>query len=478
MIDTFPFAGYPIAVMGLGVSGLMTARALHVSGAEVAAWDDDEARRAAAAEVEVPLVNLYDCDWTQHTTLVLSPGIPHQHPAPHPVAKLALDAGCEIICDVEILARTMRDASYIGITGTNGKSTTTALLGHIMEMAGREIAVGANLGEPALALPGFDEGGTYILEMSSFQLERIFAVTFDVAILLNITPDHLDRHGGLDGYIAAKKIIFHRQTDPRAAIIGIDDEAGRAIHAELAAAGEQRVVPISCQRPIEGGVYAVDGTLYDDLDGQRVPALQLDDLYTLPGVHNWQNVAAAYAAARVSGLAGAVCATAMQTFPGLAHRQELIAIIDGVSYINDSKATNADAVAKALACYDHVYWIAGGRAKAGGIDSLAPWFERIAHAFLIGEAADDFARTIKGKVDATASKTLQAAVGQAHAMATGKDAKDNAVVLLSPACASFDQFANFEERGEAFRQLVEALPGEHVDLDDVVPGVAPGESGA
>ncbi len=472
MIDVFPFAGFPVAVMGLGKSGLAAAKALHQSEAEVWGWDDSEDRRADAAGEEVPLVDLYKCDWKELTTLVLSPGIPHLHPEPHPVAALAREAGCEIISDVELLARTQRDASFIGVTGTNGKSTTTALIAHVMEMAGREIEVGANLGTPALALAPLEIGGTYVLEMSSYQLERTISITFDVAVLLNISPDHLDRHGGLDGYIEAKRQIFRRQTSPRTAVIGIDDEHCRAIHFDLLEAGDQRIIPISGSRRVEGGVYAAEGVLYDDIDGDDVPAVKLVDIHTLPGVHNWQNAAAAYAAIRAAGVAGAVAATSMQLFPGLPHRQELLAIIDGIAYVNDSKATNGDATAKALACYDAAYWIAGGQAKEGGIEALAPYFERIAHAFLVGEAAETFARSLENKAPYTISGGLESAVRQAREMATGEGGRAGAVVLLSPAAASFDQFESFEARGEAFRALVEALPGARADLDDIVPGGA------
>ncbi len=470
MIDVFYMSGYRAGVMGLGTSGLSAAKALQESGAEVWAWDDNEDRRADAAAEGVTLVDLHNCDMKELDTLVWSPGIPHDRPEPHEVASAARAAGVEIVCDIEILARAERDASYIGITGTNGKSTTTALIGHILELGGREIEVGGNFGVPALELRSLQEGGTYVLEMSSYQMELTFSITFDVGVLLNISPDHLDRHGGLDGYIAAKRLIFHRQTEPRTAVVGVDDEYGRAICADLVKAGDQIVIPVSGSRRVEGGVYAVDGVLYDDRDGGAVAAVDLKTVPTLPGEHNWQNAAAAYAAACAAGLAPVVVTTALQSFPGLNHRQELLAVIDDVFYVNDSKATNADAAGKALASYDHVYWIAGGRAKEGGIESLDSVFSRVAHAFLIGEAADAFAETLDGKVPYTKSGDLATAVPRARAMATAPDAPKRSVVLLSPACASFDQFDNFEARGNAVATLVEDLPGEHADLDDRIPG--------
>ncbi|MHA1152502.1 MAG: Mur ligase family protein, partial [Alphaproteobacteria bacterium] len=268
----------------------------------------------------------------------------------------------------------------------------------------------------------------------------------------------------LDGYVAAKRMIFHRQTTPRSAVVGIDDEISRKIFEQLKAADEQVVFPISGATRAPGGVYVRNGVLHDDTQDQAVPAIDLREVPTLPGVHNWQNAAAAYATCKAIGVEAPVIAACLRSFPGLPHRQELIEIIDGVAWINDSKATNADATAKALACYGNIYWIAGGQAKEGGLAGLEGNFGRIAHAFLIGEAAAAFAETLGGKVSATHSGELATAVRQAQELARG-EGREGAVVLLSPACASFDQFANFEARGEAFRELVEALPGERSDPD-------------
>ena len=468
MIDLFYFSGLPVAVLGLGKSGLVAAEALMKSGAEVWAWDDDEAKRTAASQREVPIVDLSSCDWRQLTSLVISPGIPHSHPAPHPIAALAREHDCEIIGDIELLARAQRDAQYVGITGTNGKSTTTALIGHIVEMSGRQVEVGGNLGTPALALEPLDSSGLYVLEMSSYQLELTLSITFDVAVLLNISPDHIERHGGFEGYVAAKKLVFHRQTKPRTAVVGVDDETSRQIFEALSAADEQKLVPISAERAVPGGVYVLDGRLIDDGEGQQVPVMDLREVPTLPGRHNWQNAAAAYAACKALGIAPPVIQACLRSFPGLPHRQELIALIDGVAYVNDSKATNADAAAKALACYEPIYWIAGGRAKAGGLEGLEGWLPNVAEAFLIGEAEAAFAEALEGKLAATRCGTLEVAVEKASAAARTAG-RAGAVVLLSPACASFDQFENFELRGEAFRSLVEALPGERAELDEIGP---------
>lgn len=458
MIDLFYMQGLPVAVMGLGKSGLATARALMRSGAEVRAWDDGEAGRRAAADAGIPLVDLATADLSDLTTVVWSPGIPHTFPRPHPVAERARAAGLEIVCDVELLGRSERDAAYVGITGTNGKSTTTSLVGHVMEAAGRRIAVGGNLGTPVLTFPPLGAGGTYVLEMSSYQLELTLSITFDVAVLLNITPDHLDRHGGMDGYVAAKKLIFHRQTRPRTAVIGIDDPHCRAIRAELQARGDQTVWPVSARERAAGGVYALDGGLWDDTEGRDERVAELADFPALLGTHNHQNAAAAFAACKAAGVPVPAILAAMRTFPGLAHRQELVRTVAGVRFVNDSKATNADATEKALATFDPIYWILGGQAKETGLDGLDGYMGRVRHAFLIGEASERFAAWLEARgVAHSRCGTLDVAVARAAAMALAERLPD-AAVLLSPACASWDQFANFEKRGEAFARAVRDLP--------------------
>ena len=473
VIDVVSLQGRSVAVLGLGRAGLAAAKALKRSNADVWAWDDDAGVRRAAAGEGVPLVDLSACDWSDVAALVQSPGIPHTHPSPHPVAALARRAGCEIIDDVELLARSQRDARYIGITGTNGKSTTTALIGHVLGAAGQRIEVGGNIGTPALAMEPLDADGTYVLEMSSYQLELSPSVTFDVAVLLNISPDHLERHGGMGGYVAAKKMIFQGQTPAHTAIVCIDDAHCRSIFEDLDAAGGQAVIPVSGHARAAGGVFVFDGVLHDDTEGRAAPVMDLRGLTTLPGSHNWQNSAAAYAAAKVAGATPRLIVEGIGTYSGLAHRQELVRIIGGIAYVNDSKATNADAAAKALACYDNVYWIAGGQAKHGGPEGLEPFMGRIRHAFLIGDAAAAFAESLRGKVDITLCGDLETAVARASDAAL-LDGSEDAVVLLSPACASFDQFAHFEARGDAFRIFVEALPaGPSGGADGGQPGGRP-----
>jgi UDP-N-acetylmuramoylalanine--D-glutamate ligase len=459
MIAVPGFEGRKVAVLGLARSGRAAAAALAAGGAEVLAWDDSEKTRAAVAGA-VPLRELTAIDWRGVAALILSPGIPHSFPQPHPAVEAARKAGVTILGDIELLGRAQPAARFIAITGTNGKSTTTALIGHILGQAGKTVEIGGNLGPPALGLKPLGEAGTYVLELSSFQLELVTSLAFDIAVLLNITPDHLDRHGDMGSYIAAKKRIFERQGEGAAAVVGIDDAICHDIAESLRRDRAARVVPISVRENVPGGVYVEAGWLVDALDGSPRRVFDLSGAPRLPGTHNAQNAAAAYAVARRAGLSTEAAIAGIGTFPGLAHRQELVDTIDGVRYINDSKATNADATEKALACYPAIYWIAGGLPKAGGITSLAPHFTRLRHAFLIGNATGEFAATLDGKVPYTRCGDLATALKAASERARSEHVPD-AVVLLSPACASYDQFPNFEVRGDTFRRLVGELPGAH-----------------
>ena len=447
--------GKTVAVMGLGKSGLSTARALMASGANVYAWDDSSDRRAEAEAAGIPVASLTNGLWNDIDSLVLSPGIPHTFPEPHPVAARARAQGTEIVGDIELLARAEPAARYIGITGTNGKSTTTALIGHILETAKRAVQIGGNLGTPALDLAALDQTGTYVLELSSYQLELMPTAAFDIAVLLNITPDHLDRHGGMDGYKAAKQRIFDHCHGT--AIIGIDDPDSAAVCVTLRDNPAVNVIAVSGSLQVDGGVYAEDGILYDDTSGEPVEIMDLRNVQTLPGAHNAQNAAAAYAATQAAGLSRADIVNGIRSYPGLPHRQELIATIGGARYVNDSKATNPEATAKALGSYPLIYWIAGGKPKEGGLEAIEPFLPRIRHAYLIGEAAAAFDAALSGKIDTRISGTLAQAVRDAHAAVSAEHPSD-AVVLLSPACASFDQFPNFEERGREFARLVRDLP--------------------
>jgi len=443
------FAGLRFGVVGLGRNGLPVAHALLAMGASVTAWDD---KADARAQAEAEAVPLGEPDMASLEALVLSPGIPHDLPTPHPLAARAIAAGVPILSDAELLFRAVRAsgsrARFAGITGTNGKSTTTALLAHIVAAAGLPVAAGGNLGPASLALPLLPDHGIYALEMSSYMLERIARLHFDAAAMLNISMDHLDRHGDMVRYARAKQAIFDRQTRNDVAAIGIDDERSLAM-AESLRTAPARVVTISGHASAD--VYAA-GTVLRDGEGT---ILDLSRAQALPGRHNAQNSAAAAALALGLGLDRATIAAAMRTYPGLPHRQELVGRHSGITFINDSKGTNADSTACALACYERVVWIAGGEAKAGGIDSLVPYFPRIAEALLIGRDAPVLAATLAGHgVAHHIVRTLEAAV-----TAAWNDARAGAapVVLLSPACASFDQFKSFEHRGDRFRELVQQL---------------------
>ena len=401
-------------VFGLGRSGKGTVDYLLARGDKVYAWDDGEAARAG-----IKCTDPKEWDWAKIDELVLSPGIPLTHPKPHYIVEAAHKAGKRIICDIEILWEDNKDAKFVAITGTNGKSTTTALIAHILKEAGYDVAVGGNLGTAALTL---GKHAYYVIEMSSYQLDLIDKARFDVAVWLNISPDHIDRHGDIEGYIKAKMNIFKNGNET--AIIGTDDEYGVKVVDEISRAQTSDFV-LNITRENKIG-----------------------DFPNLPGLHNMQNINAADEAAEALDVPEAVIMAAIKSFPGLHHRIEFVRTIDDVKFVNDSKATNADSTQWALECFDNIYWIAGGVPKEGGIKSLERYFPKISKAYLIGQAADEFAATLEGKVKYEKCGTLENAVALA-----AKEAK-NGVVLLSPACASFDQFKSYEHRGDVFKALV------------------------
>jgi len=461
MIPVRGFEGKKLAVFGLARSGLAAARALKAGRAEVVVWDDKAAAREAARAEGFAVQDLRGLDWSELAALVLAPGVPLTHPAPHWTVEMAHEAGVEVLGDIELFARTVAAApvhkrpKIVAITGTNGKSTTTALIAHVVAQAGRDVRIGGNIGVGVLGLEDMHGGAVYVLELSSYQLDLTSSLKADVSIILNISPDHLERHGDMDGYIAAKKRILLNQGKGDTAIVGVDDPWCQHIVTEITAANRRTIVPISARRSMGRGVYALQGVLYD-ATGERVTEVaDLMRAASLPGRHNWQNAAAAFAAARALGLSVRDAAEGLMSFPGLAHRMETVGAIGRVRFVNDSKATNADAARQALASYPKVYWIAGGQAKAGGIDSLADLFGGVIKAYLVGEAQDAFAATLEGRTSYAKCGTIENAVATAYADARASG--DDAIVLLSPACASFDQFADFEERGEAFRAAVHHL---------------------
>jgi UDP-N-acetylmuramoylalanine--D-glutamate ligase len=451
-----------VAVFGLGKSGLSTVRALEVGGARVVAWDDGAARRDEAKAAGVTLEDLTARSWDDIAALVLSPGVPLTHPVPHPVVNFARAAGVEIIGDVELFYRAVRavravspDVRIVAITGTNGKSTTTALIGHMVQRCGGAAQVGGNIGKPVLELDMPTASTVYVIELSSYQIDLAPSIAPDIAILLNVTPDHIDRHGSIENYAAVKARLFAHQGKGDTAIVGIDDDYSSDICTQLCAARAQTVVPVSVGKTLGRGVYVLGGQLYDSVSAQTKAVGDFSGLRTLAGAHNWQNAAVAYAAGRALGYSRDRILESFESFPGLAHRMEIVAEESGVRSVNDSKATNADAASKALATYDNIYWIIGGKSKEGGISTLEAYFPRLRRAYLIGAAAEEFSRTLEGKVDYFDTHTLERAVEMAANDAEAAEGDGSLrVVLLSPACASFDQFANFEVRGDTFRDAV------------------------
>ncbi len=444
------------AVLGLSRTGLSACRALAAGGGRVWAWDDNLESRKTASGLGVSIVDLNLCNWDRVESLVLSPGIPLRHPRPHRLVKRARAAGVRIIGDMELLAENQPERRIVGVTGTNGKSTTSALIAHILDHAGIGTQLGGNIGLPVLDLLPKPVKDIYVLELSSYQLDLTERLRCAVAVILNLSPDHLDRHGGMTGYLRAKKRILRNQEAGDWAIVGIDDDFGRKIKKELSAANDRKVVPISAANRADGGVYVSDGRLIDDLDDRAVDVGRVDDFLHLKGAHNGQNIAAAYAAARAMGADPGVILAGMASFPGLAHRLELVDQIDGIAFVNDSKATNPDAASRALAAYENIYWIAGGQAKQDDLDAVLPFLSRVRRAYLVGDAAERFIALLDGKVDCVMSGTLDQAF-QAANDDIRRDGANKATLLLAPACASFDQFPNFEARGDAFRHLVDAL---------------------
>jgi UDP-N-acetylmuramoylalanine--D-glutamate ligase len=460
LISLAALPDHPYGVLGLGRTGLAACRALTDAGKTVWAWDDNAPARAAAEQSGIALLDANTWDFSAVGAVVLSPGIPRHFPQPHPIVQKADAAGVAVISDMELFAQALPNAVCVGVTGTNGKSTTTALIGHIFREAGRPVEVGGNLGFPVLDLTPLSENGVYIFEISSYQLDITTSLPLSAAILINIAPDHLDRHGGFDGYVASKKHIFDLCSQGGTAIIGVDDDTCRGICAELAKdrSRQYRIIPISSAGEAIGGVSVKNGWLIDGFDvSRRERVFELSRAAALPGDHNAQNAAAAYAVCRALGLDPADIAAAMATFPGLSHRQERVAVVRNIAYVNDSKATNPDAAARALACYDPIYWIVGGRAKDGGFDAVAPYLDRVRQAFCIGEAAPAIASFLESNAtDVVSCGTLEVAVTKAR-QAAEADCDPNGVVLLSPMCASFDQFQSFEARGDAFRGFVETI---------------------
>ncbi len=461
MIPVTCFAGKTVAVFGLGGSGLASCHALRAGGAEVVAGDDGADRLAEAARAGFITADLRTVSWANFSALVLAPGVPLTHPVPHWSVLRAREAAVEVIGDIELFCRERKrhapDAPFVAITGTNGKSTTTALIAHLMKVAGYDTQMGGNIGTAILSLEPARMGRVHVIEMSSYQIDLTPSLDPTVGILINVSEDHIDRHGTLANYAAVKERLVAGVPPQGAAIVGVDDDFSRASADRLEQAGK-RVVRISVKNPLPDGIYVAHETIVRASGGARQEIARIGGIGSLRGLHNAQNAACAAATALALGVGTDMLQQGLRSFPGLAHRMEQVGRRGEVLFVNDSKGTNADAAAHALSSFADIFWIAGGKPKAGGITSLTGYFPRIRKAYLIGEAAAEFATTLSDQVPHDISGTLDVAVAQAAADAEASGLKD-AVVLLSPACASFDQYRNFEIRGARFRELVQALPG-------------------
>lgn len=465
MISVLGCAGARVAVLGLGRSGRATVRALVAGGAEVLAWDESAEARANAEAEGTALTDLARVDWSGVAALIVSPGIPHLYPAPNAIVAAALAAGVPLDNDIGLMFRSLATPEWdrfdrmprvVAITGSNGKSTTSALLHHILTHEGIASQLAGNIGRGVLDIDPPQDGGVVVVELSSYQTELARALTPDVAIFTNLAPDHLERHGGLGGYFAAKMRLF-TEGGPDRAIIGVDEVEGMylANHLSEGAADDRVIRIVSGIKPTGPGwfVAARKGFLTEWRKGRQVASIDLREVSGLPGAHNHQNACAAYAAARTLGLSPQRIKEAFGTFKGLPHRSQLIAEHGGVVFVNDSKATNADSAGKALQAFTRIRWIAGGLGKDGGIASLAPHLDHVAKAYLIGHSARDFALQI-GDLPHEICETMEVAVARATAEAEPGD-----TVLLAPAAASFDQYRDFEARGDHFTAEVHRITG-------------------
>jgi len=456
------YRGHKVAVLGLGRSGLAAARALEAGGAIALCWDDNAESRARAEAEGLLLHDLRrDRAFDDVAALIVSPGIPHLYPAPHPVVRAAWEAGVVVDNDIGLFFRSFSSTDWddfetlpkvVAVTGSNGKSTTSALIHHILREQGRPTQLAGNIGRGVLDIEPAQEGEVVVLELSSYQTELARALAPDIAVFLNLSPDHLDRHGGIGGYFAAKRRLFIEGA-PERAIIGVDEDEGRFLASQLreGAGSGDPVIRIATSRKLKGPdwtVHARKGFLAEWRRGKQMAAIDLREMQGLPGTHNHQNACAAYAVCRSLGLAPRLIEKSLATYPGLPHRAQFLGERDGVRFVNDSKATNADAAARALAAFGNIRWILGGQGKEGGIAGIADQLQNVRKAYLIGEAAPDYAAQL-GDLPHEICETMDRAFARAVAEAEAGD-----TVLLAPAAASFDQYRDFEARGEAFMALV------------------------
>lgn len=445
-----------IGILGMARSGLAVLRDGLARGQECIVLDDNPDQREAAIAAGGRPGTISDVAGLD--ALVVSPGVPLHHPAPHPVIAAARANAVTITSDIDLFAERLQGRTVVGITGTNGKSTTTALIQHLLVGAGRDAAMGGNIGLPVLDLELGGSNRVFVLELSSYQLDLADEIACRIGVLLNITPDHLDRHGTFEAYVQAKRRLFELQPDDGIAVIGVDDPPSRVIADELEGTG-RRVIRISAALPLGNGVFARGTVLVDALDGSSWEVVDLARVQSLEGRHNLQNAAAAYAVLRALGVAPADVAKNFASFASLPHRMATVARAGLVRFVDDSKATNPEAAIPSLTSFPDIYWIAGGKPKPGGFDALLPHLAAVRGAWLIGEAADAIAATLPAAIPATVARTLERALPGAFAAARASDAEEP-VVLLAPACASFDQFTSYEARGDRFAALAADLAAE------------------
>ncbi|MBT8460668.1 MAG: UDP-N-acetylmuramoyl-L-alanine--D-glutamate ligase [Boseongicola sp.] len=470
MIPARGVNGLRIAVLGLGRTGLSAARSLVAGGGEALCWDDAEAARNRAEDEGLTLHDLGRAGaWEGVSALIVSPGIPHLYPSPNRYIAAALEAGVQVDNDIGLFFRSLAVPEWdrfetsprvVAVTGSNGKSTTSALIHHCLEVAGRESQLAGNIGRGVLDIDPPKDGGIVVLELSSYQTELARALTPDVAVFTNLTPDHLDRHGGFGGYFAAKRRLF-AEGGPDRAVIGVDEPEGLFLAGQLAeGAGDDRVIRVSSVAKLSGAgwnVFARKGFLAEFRKSRQVASIDLREIRGLPGTHNHQNACAAYAALRSLGLAPKLVEQGFQSFEGLPHRSQIVGERDGVTFVNDSKATNADSAAKALAAFPTVRWIVGGQMKDAGLGAVGEYLDHVVKAYVIGRQSAEVALEVDalaGRSLAEDCETMAVAVARA-----GAEAEAGETVLLAPAAASFDQYDNFEQRGDDFMNEVEKLLG-------------------
>ena len=463
MIPVTGVQNQKIAVLGLGRSGLSAARALRAGGATPVCWDDNPAARARAEEEGFTCTDLSKTEaFDDVAALIVSPGIPHLYPALNPVVEAALTSGVPVDNDIGLFFRSFATKDWesfdtpprvVAVTGSNGKSTTSALIHHILTSVNRPTQLAGNIGRGVLDLDPAIDGEVVVLELSSYQTDLARALTPDVAVFTNLSPDHLDRHAGMGGYFAAKRRLF-AEGGPDRAVIGVDEPEGLFLAGQLAEAPlDDRVIRISVASKLTGPgwqVFSRKGFLSEYRKGKQIASIDLREIKGLPGAHNHQNACAAYAVARTLGLAPRVIETALHSYPGLPHRSQVIATRNGVTFVNDSKATNLDSAAKALSAFDSIRWICGGLEKEGGLSALKDSVGAVTKAYVIGRDAEGFALQLTCPTEICTD--MATAVARAAA-----DAQEGDTVLLAPAAASFDQYDNFEQRGDDFAACVLAL---------------------